>query len=468
MILLILALAGLAHAAPPVLEAGDLPYVAGVDGPVSPDPWWEAWGAPELDRLMQAGLDSSFDARAAWSRVEQADAVARQGLSVLLPQASFDVSINTQPSDSVGFQFGISPGAGQPGAPLDRPDLFHTGSAMITASWQLDIFGQQLLAWRASRFDAEASRGDHEAALVSLSTRIAEAWLDVVAANARLDVLHGQLEAQEALLELIQLRYEQGQASAVDVLQQRQSVAATRSQLPATRTVQRTRAQQLAVLVGQPPAAARTDHGVLPEPSPVPPTGLPADLVEQRPDVRAAFTRIESANLRKQSQVRALFPTLRLSAQAGVQGVYFDELRDQNVWGVGGVLSVPLFQGGRTHAAVRAARAAEDIAVYQYNQTLLMALVEVEGALVAEDERARQHEAVGEQVEAAGQAWEVARDRYLAGLDTYLSVLTAWNAYQQAELAAIQTHRDLIGARVQLHDALGGPWTRAVAGGGPR
>lgn len=461
-------------ATPEVLDLRGEVYAEAVQGPASEVAWWETLGSSELDALMAAALGGgNFDALAAWSRVEQADAIARQNLANLFPTATFDFAVNTQPLNAFGFQAQLqgaaSGAAGAPGGVVAAPTLVNTGSAQFNASWPIDLFGRSFLTWRASRFDALATEGDREATLVALATRVAEAWLDVVAANRRLDVLDAQLVAQESLLELIQLRYEHGTSSAVEVLQQRQQVSALRSQVPGARSVQRTRSQQLAVLVGRLPSEVRVAQDALPEPPPTPATGIPAELVTRRPDLRAASRRIDAAHARKVAAVRALLPSLRLTAQAGWQGAELGgDLGTTDVWSVGGALSVPLFQGGRTLAGMKAARAGEDLSVYQYNGALLTAVGEVEGALTLEQERRLQLSAATEQSSAANAAYDNARDRYLAGLDSYTTVLTAWNALQQAELSLLLAQRDLLGARVQLHDALAGAWTTTVAVGGDR
>ncbi len=458
--------------------------------PVPTTPWWQALGDPQLERLVEEGLGGNNDVGAAWARVRQAQAGTGSALAPLLPSASFDVSANGQPAAQSAFcqvgaiDFGpsafelIAPlyqlvgdlADGQPLDPAALPELPQTeapaafdfcwtGSALFNVGWQVDAFGRGLLAHRAARFDADAARGDRDAQALAVSTQIAEAYLDVVAANHQVEIVQEQLDAQQALLEVIELRFEQGSATALDVLQQRQTVAGTEALLPSARIVQRTRGASLAVLLGRAPDGVPEVGAALPETPELPATGMPADLLDNRPDLRAASARLGSATARKRSAVRSLLPTLRLQANAGWQFADSNEFSSIEAWSVGGTLSVPLFNGGATHAAIRQSKAVEDASVYAWNQAVLGALRDVESAMVSDTEQAARHAAVQRQAVAADQAMQESTERYLAGLDSYLSVLASQNADLGAELSELQAHRDRLSARIQLHTSLGGRWT---------
>lgn len=451
--LLALGIAIPAQAGPDLYEPADTVYEGGTAGTATNQAWWKAFADPELDAVMESALGGNRDLSASWRRVDQANAVAMQSFSPILPSVTFDLSANTQPNESVGFSFGAG-GFGQ----QSQADLFTQGSAMFNAGWQIDLFGRQYQSYRASRFDAHASAGDRDAQAIALATRLGEGYFDVAAARERVQVVQDQLAAQESLLELMQLRYEQGSATALDVLQQRQTAAGTAALLPSARAQHRTSEQQLAVLTGRLPTAPVGVRTALPEVPPTPPTGVPADLIEHRPDVRAAEERVTAASARKTSAVLGLLPTLRLSGGAGWQATWSGEPSDQATWNAGAALSVPIFNGGLLHARIRQADATQDIAVWTYDQTLINAISEVEGALVVDIERRAALDAVRTQEDAARQAYDQSTERYLAGLDSYLQVLAAQNAHQQAQLSLITAQRDALSARIQLHDALGGAW----------
>ncbi|MBW1876852.1 MAG: TolC family protein [Deltaproteobacteria bacterium] len=459
-LVLLLAWSTAAFAQKPSGEATWLPedatYALGGGGELSGKAWWVEIGDPQLTSVVAQGLEANHDLAAARERVVMADAAASQTLSTVLPSAMFSVSSNTQPYDSLGFQFG-----GLPTSPgFEPPDLYHTGSATLSVSVPLDVFGRDTLGYRASRFDAEASRGDRDGVRSALAARIVSAYLDLVATREQVDIATRQAQSNEALLEVVELQYELGIAGSLDVLQQRQQVASIRTLLPQARLAQRTAESQLRILLALEDGAPLPEVGTaLPELPTAPRTGVPADLLQSRPDLRAAEARLESAERRRLSAIRSLLPTLAVSGQAGWQARYIDEFNTQDTWGLGASLTVPLVQGGRTHASIRQSRASAAASEHTYAAAVLQAVQDVETALHGEAERAEMLAAVRAQHEAARLAWEESRSQYTEGLIPYLSVLLALNSLHTAELSELQSRRALLGARIQLHSALGGAWT---------
>lgn len=439
-----------------------LPAWAGRSGDAQVDgPWWTTFGDPGLTRLLEAALVANRDMRAAWARAEQSRISSRTAVAPLLPQASFEASANLAPTASRGFQFGGL--GGLPGAE-EPPKTYWTGQAAFQASWELDVFMKNTQGMRASRFDAMAAEGDRDAAVQAFATRLAEGYFDLVTAHQRAAIVQRQIETTSALLEIVELRYANGDASAVDVLQQRQQAASVRAQLPIALAAVTQLQQQLAVALALPPATVVDGVApALPAVPPLPDAGVPGDLILARPDLRAAESRIDATHARHANAVRQLLPTVRVTGQAGWQ--FFDEteLKSQTFWGAGASLSVPLFAGGRTHAGIGAARAGEFAAVHSYTQLAANAVLEVESALVLDQRRSEQVAATVDQEEAARLAWEEARAQYVAGIGNYLALLTAQTTHMQAELALLDARRQHLSARVQLHDALGGQWTDAVA-----
>ena len=286
------------------------------------------------------------------------------------------------------------------------------------------------------------------------------ALLDVITARLRIALITAQISAQEDLLELRGLRYEQGTATGLDVLQQRQALARTEALLPDARILHRLRSEQLRALVGRAPGTPISVGERLPAVAPLPATGRPVDLLANRPELKAADKRMEASRARALSAQLGLLPSVSLQANAGWTALWVTDRTNDTAYGFGGAVSVPLFAGGVRHGAVRQARAARDIATHQYNQSLLDAIADVEGRLVTDEEKRARLQAVANQEQAARDAFVESRVRYLEGLSPYVVVLTAQNAQQTAELTRLQAHRDAIGARIQLHGALGGPWTQ--------
>lgn len=467
-------------------------------GPVAAEPWWRSFNDAALDTLITRALHDSPDVAAQVALAEQARMNGTTALSGLMPQVSFDASVSGSPTDALGFQFGGFGGPrsvdvlvgmdtlqdlngdGIPDVALnpqyqtieietddsDVSDVTWNGSARLNAVWNLDVFGNQVQTWQASRHAAKASLGDRDAVALTVATTVSGAWYDLILSRARLDVVQQQLQANEQLMEIIQLRYEAGTASGLEVLQQKQQLASTQALVPAADHGIRRTAYRLAVLLGTRPAEladSLTAPNRLPAVPPTPSIGTPSDLVRNRPDVMAAVARVDSAVANRKGSWRDALPTLGVSANAGWQYFSQGEWDSTDIWGVGANASVPLFNGGRVYSQGKAAAAGERAAVEAARRAVLVAVQEVEDALLFEDQA--QAELVANEVrrEAARLAYEDARERYVNGLTDLTTVLTTQSAWQTAELSLLNAQRTCLTARITLHDALGGPWTRSIA-----
>lgn len=465
--------AGLARAAAPAEAVAEaLPADGGawsVGGPVAaadPGPWWPRFDDPALSAVVEATLSGNGDHAAAWERAEAARFRAGVALAPALPTVAFEHRQTEAPSESLGFQFGGIPQA--PGAPAP-PDTFTTGSDLFTAAWTVDLFGRTLMAWKGSRWDAKAAEGDRQAQAIALATAAAEAYYDLVLARSRVRVVEDQLARARELHALVELRYQGGTATSTELLQQRQQLATIEAALPGAQAAVDRTVLRLRALMGEDPSAPRAvpTAEALPAGLPAAPAlGRPVDLLRTRPDVAAAVAQLTAADARAWSALVGLLPTLTLSGNTGQQFFELTERREQDIWGATFVVSVPLFQGGRNIQSARDTAATERAARATAQQRLRVAVQEVEDALRVESQRAAELDARGRQAEAARMAWEDARIRYQRGLEPYQNVLTAFVSFANAELLQLQARRDLVSARIQLQDALGGTWARDTEPGG--
>ena len=453
------------------VAAGEMPsaYNDPVPGNVPDTPWWENFHNPELTEFIERGLRNSPDVGAARGRIEQADATYWATMAPVFPHLSFDLSgrladtdaLTLNSSSSASRTAATQQSAQQTSSP-SLPSTYKTGSAMLNAQMQVDIFGKQILATVASHRDAQAALASAQDGSSVLAGQIASAYFDAVAGKNRLDAINTQIEANKTLLELVELRYKAGDATGLDVLQQRQQLATTQTLLPQARALLEASLQQLAVLMGESPTNPPTiQFAALPTLPPSPATGVPADLASNLPALHAAKLQADSARLYKTSSIMSFFPTLSISGQYGEQGIDIYKWNSKQTWEVSGLLSIPLFQGGANLANYRKAAAGQKIARNNLRREQLLAVQQVESARLNERQYRDQLEAFRNQLDAASIAFDQSRSRYLAGLTDYQSVLTALSAQQQAELSAIQAHRNLVGARISLHQALGGAWSRS-------
>lgn len=436
---------------PETPEAG-----AGARGPKVDERWWKRFDDPQLAALVDRALSGNLDLQAAWERIQQARASSRQANAPRWPQVSARGEANHTRSPN---QFGGQQRSEQSSV-----------TASLPVSYEVDLWGQYASQGNAAELQAEASRAEYESMAMSIAAQVAETWYDLVEVRARRRVLQEQLELADTFLDLVKLRFKEGLVSALDVHQQRQQVAATRAQLSQIDAQRESLRQQLALLVGANPGkdVTASDRARLPEVPAPPQRGMPATLLEHRPDVRAAQRRVEAADTRTWSAISSHLPSIRLRATPGYTwqrtdfGPMLGGTTDGFQWSVGAVLEVPLFDGLQRKGTIEQRRAQHQEALQQYTKTMRQAMLEVQTALAQERSQRKRIEALKQEREAVTSTLEAARDRYRQGLTDFLPVLTALRTQQQVELSLLQARRQLLSFRIQLYRALGGTWTREL------
>lgn len=416
--------------------------------------WWTAFDDDALDELQSKAFAHNLDLRRAFLRLERAMAVSDAADAAWWP--TLDASGSISQSQRL-FPVARNPdGSAQFGVVTQN-----SGALQLAAGYELDVFGRVKSQTSAAGFELLASRYDVDAIAMSISAQVAEAWYQLVEQRAALALIDAQIAANATYLELTELRFAEGLATALDVLQQRQQVAGSNAQRPLVEARIAVLEHQLAVLLGAPPehleSPARAAFPALPA---LPGVGVPADLVRRRPDVRAAEARVVAADYRVGAAIAARFPALRLEGSYGLQILSIAGFFDNIVRSLTASLLAPIWDGGRRAAEVDNARAVLEDAVTAYGQTVLVAFQEVEDALAREKKQREHLVEVDKQVEAAQRTLDEALNRYLAGLDPYLPVLTALRQFQQVEQQRLAAQRQLLSFRIQLCRSLGGSWMR--------
>jgi multidrug efflux system outer membrane protein len=428
-------------------------FSAGVADPLPAAPWWQQLGDPQLAQAVDRALEGNLDLTRLRATLRQIEAVRLQAVSVLSPTVSANARTSLAPIESLGFGFGL------PSDPT-APKTYTQGSATLDAQWQLDLFGRNTANFRASQRDAGATEADLDDLSESVASFAAHAYLDVVTARERVALVERQVQTNAELLEVLELRYQRGDATSLDVLQQRQQLASSRAQLPSARLVLQTTEQRLAVLLGRTPTEVVPTAAALPALGAEPVVGTPRDLVDNRPDLRSSAERLDATRDRRWAAYAGFMPTVGLAATAGWQFIDRGDFTDQTYWNAGASVSVPIFGGGRSWGAVQGARAAHDAQSAAHEGLLLLAIQQVEAALARETQQRLTIRALDEQEVAARLAFEAARDQYLRGVTPFINVQSTLGRLQLAELGSLQGRRDLLSARIALHEALGGPWTQ--------
>lgn len=429
---------------------GDMPrtfslYPAGAE---RPERWWEAFRDRELNALIEEALADNFTIKEAWARLRQANALAVRSGAALYPDLSATGGSTYKRQRTEGSSGNRATTSTE------------TYSLGLSSSYELDLWGKIGSEQEAAILDATATRDQLNAASMTLAAEVAENWINVIAQRRQKQILKEQLAINQTYLELIELRHRKSMVSALDVYQQRQVVEQVKAQIPLVEEQEQLLMHQMALLLGKPP---RTELAIskneLPEPANIPRTGLPADLLATRPDVRAAGLKLRAADWQVAAARANRLPTISLSASVAYQSSHIDLIFHNWLVNLAANLTAPLFDGGYRAAEVDRLRAVADENLSAYRRAVFTAIKEVEDALISEEKKRGHIEALLAEIEAAGRALDEARERYLKGIDDYLPVLTQLLKAQALDLDLVKRQADLLATRIALHRALGGTWT---------
>lgn len=437
---------------PPPVELPET-FSATGDEPL-PDRWWESFGDPELEGLVRQTLAGNLDLRAAWARLEQADAVWRVSRAGLFPA----IGVTAEASRS-RRTFAVG---GPVGTVTPESDLY---TLSVGASYELDLWGRIASQMDAATLDFAATRDDIESLAMTLAARVAETWYGLLEARAQRRLLDDQIAVSRTFLDLVTLRFAQGQASALEVYQQRQQVGSLEATIPAADESTALLEHGLAVIAGKAPGSfdVPPDTSGLPEVPALPSVVAPGELLARRPDLRAARRRVVAADHRLASSIADLLPAIRLTGQTGGQSTEIADIFQSWMYNLAGSIAAPIFEGGRRRAEVQRSRAVVAERLEAFGQVLLTSVREVEDALVQERKRRELAAALDRQLEVAEANLREARMRYVNGLTDYLNVLAALSTFQNLQRSRLQAGREIVVRRIQLHRALGGSWPSELA-----
>jgi len=442
------------------------------------DPWWRGFSDPQLDGLVERMFSGSLQLAQAVERVSQLRSLATQAGSQRWPSLNLELGwsrtkqlnpFSRLASSAPSPQMEADPmSAGAPGGATSggMPSSFTQDrfSASLAVSYEVDVWGRIGSLTEAAELDALASEADLRSMAITLSASAVDLYFQLIEAGARLRTLEGQLRDDEDALQIVLTRFTQGLAPQIEVLQQTQQRDRTRAQLPSARALISTLKRRLAAIGGERRLNHLTLPHTLPELPAFPELGLPADVLERRPDIQAARARLSAADARVSASVSARLPGLRLGASGGYQSFEVSELFDDVIWSVTSGLVTPLFQGGRLSAEQKRTEAVLRERLLSLKERYLTAYHEVEDAISAERSASEQLEWTLEQRRSAEALFESAQRRYLEGVGDLLTTLAARQGLYASQLASLSAQRGLLSARVQLHRALGGGWVDQLVG----
>jgi len=411
--------------------------------------WWQAFGSPALDLLVDTALARNPGLDAAEATLKEARYNMRAAQGIFYPQVSLGLSAERSQQSAAG------------NGGVFTPPLFNLYTGEVSVSYDPDVFGLSRLISRNERARVDVASDQLQAARLTLAGNVVSTALNLAALDEEIAAERSDIRDQAQLLELTRKRQALGADSELSVLTQSFQLNSTRAALPALQQARDQARHLLGVYLGKFPSEAHTFEIPrlaqlrLPRQLPV---SLPSALVRQRPDIRAAEAQLRAANAVVGEQVARMYPSLQLTAAFGGESNSLGSLFDpaDRVWQLAAPLVLPLFEGGTLEAQKHAAEQAYRAVFADYRSSVLNAFSNVADVL-----RALQHDAVAAAAQKlalqdATRAFALVRAQYRSGAVDYLSLLTSEVQYDTARIAYIQADTRELTDTAALYVALGG------------
>lgn len=417
---------------------------------VEPGRWWEQFGDETTCVLVTEALENNYDLQAAAARVLQGQALLAEARGQRWPDISYNFN---RSRNKTSFNFS--------GARFSN--LSTTYSHDFTVSYLVDLFGKLRRQERAAWAELLAAKANEHALANAVISNVVKARVDIATTQRALAIAQANTKNWERSLEIIERRYSRGLVGPLDVRLARENLAASRASEIIIELSLAKAQNALDVLLGRRPGTGEElpqSLSELPDLTPVP-LGLPALLLDRRPDVRAAELALEASNEQIGVSIAQLYPDLTLT---GAWGRSADRWRDiwkdeTEVYSAVMRIVQPIFRGGQLLARVDGSKARYEELASNYAKTVLTALREVEDALVREQLLQRRLTALQLRYDEAVAAERLANERYLRGVERLITVLETERRRRIAENELNNVKGNLWGGRVDLFLALGGDWT---------
>jgi multidrug efflux system outer membrane protein len=415
--------------------------------------WFEVFKDEQLQSLIRTALERNFDLRVATARVEEARASLGITRSNQFPQfgAQGDVEINRLSRD----------GATPLRAALLPSQNRNFGTATLgLLSYEIDIWGKLRRATEAARATLLSADENRKAVITTLISDVATAYLTLRELDYALEISQRTLTTRERSLELTQSRQTGGVSTLLDLRQAQQLVDTAAQMIPGLQQQIEQTENQIHLLLGDSPGTVVRGRDFMSQVAPEVPAGLPSQLLERRPDIRAAEQSLVAANAEIGVAKAAYFPTLSLSGSLGGQSTQLAALfaGPNTIWTLTPQVTQPIFTAGRLKNDVKLAEAQREEATVLYEKTLQTAFFEVSNGLIAHQRVRESREQQESLVEALQDRLRLAYLRYRGGVDTQLNALDADRDLFSAELDLAQIRLNESLTVVQLYKALGGGW----------
>jgi len=414
---------------------------------LSPQPWLEEFGQPELLKLVGEALERNPDIRSQALAVQIAQTEARLVGADRWPQLSAGLgSSRNKRSNTSGFSLS---------------SVYSTSyNFSLDLEWEVDLWSRLNNGLKAALLNEKAVEADLAAAHLSLVANLVKVWFDGIEARQQIALARKTVESFRESLQIIERGYDRGLYRALDVRLARASLLAASSREQTFHLAQSRAVRVLEVFLGRYPSAQIVFPDHLPTASRPIPAGVPSELLSRRPDIIAMERRFMALDQRHIQAKKNRLPSIRLTASGGTSTRKFTDLANTDflVWNFASGLLQPLFQGGRLDALRDEAKIRLQQAAADYQRTVLQAFSEVETTLASEQFLRAQEKSLVGQASEASEAEQLAREDYVSGLTDISTLLLSQRQAFEAENNLLSIRKARLQNRVNLYLALGGPF----------
>jgi multidrug efflux system outer membrane protein len=414
-------------------------------------PWWQVFDDPALQSLVRDAIANNLDLRTAAARVEEARAVAGIAKSFLYPQVDATAGYGLRVSSSTAKDNGLGE---------NDDHTRQSGTFGLGLTWEIDLFGRIRRSHESALAVLLATEQGRRGVLVTLVGDLASSYFLLRQLDLQLQISRQTLRINDDTVAYFQNRLDGGVSNRLELDRIQANRALTAAAIPDIEQQIAILENAVSLLAGRPPGPIARDTSPLATPPPAIPAGLPASLLERRPDVVAAEQLLVSANADIGAAKALFYPQISLTSfGGGIAGDLSTVLGGTGaLWSLGAGLLQPVYNAGRNKRNLEAAQARFDAALAQYQKAALNGYRDVADALVTIQKLAevRLQRELG--VTALVDASDLARSRYDSGLASYIEILTADQDLFSQQLLLAQTRGAELRARAEIYRALGGGW----------
>jgi outer membrane protein, multidrug efflux system len=413
--------------------------------------WWKQFDDPVLEKLITEALANNLSVKVAVANVEQAAGVLTQTRSQFFPQVGYSAT---------GERARTSEAGTDPAIAKLIPNPATAYQALLTASWEIDLWGRIRRLSESARANLLATDEARRGVILSLVTSVAGDYIQLRGLDDQLVVSKQTLAAYGESLKLFQLQFQYGQVSQMNVAQVQSQYETAAAQIPVIESQIAQLENALSILVGRNPGAIERGKSIDQLRQPPVPAGLPSQLLERRPDLMQSERQLVAANAQIGAAKALYFPTISLTGAFGSASPDLNKLftGPARVWSYAGQAIGPIFTFGGVSGQVAQAEAGQQAALYNYQFSIQNAFGDVSNALIAAQKLQDQVAAQGRLVDALKDYARLATLQYNGGYTSYTTVLQAEQSLFPAELTLASVRAQVAGSSVSIYKAMGGGW----------